>query len=429
MKDKGVCVEAFRILGGKSLNGELCVDSAKNALLPLLACSIMSQGEIIIKDCSKFVDVVHMVEILETLGVKKTFEGEDLHLDCRYADKFFVSEEQTKQVRSSIFMLGPLLARFKKARVAYPGGCNIGTRPIDLHLKGLRELNVKIEERHGYIYCDGSNMRSNQLHLDFPSVGTTENLMMACALLKGESKIHNAAKEPEVEDLQNFLNAMGAKVYGAGSSTITIVGVEKLHGCVYKPISDRIITGTYLIAAAMAGGKIKLTNVQSEHNLALLNKLFQAGCKIKQDKDTITLQMSRRPKSLSRVETMPYPGFPTDLQSQILTLQTISNGNSAIIENLFETRFKIYPELMKMGAEITIKDRMAIVNGVNKLYGATVVSPDLRGGASLVLAGLVAEGYTTVQDVHLVDRGYHKMEEKLQALGADIQRIGTKNEK
>ena len=421
-------MEAFRILGGKALSGEVKVPTAKNALLPLLACSVMCEERVCLKNCTHFLDVLNMIKILESLGVKAELQGEDLLLDCTEANKFFVGEEYTKRVRSSIFMLGPLLARFKRANVAYPGGCNIGTRPIDLHLKGLRDLNVKIEERHGYIICDGNNMRASNVHLDFPSVGATENLMMVCAKLNGKSRICNCAREPEIEDLQNFLNAMGAKVSGAGTSTITVIGVDNLHACEYQPIGDRIIAGTYMIAVAMAGGKITLSNVIYEHNLALINKLKEAGCRVEQRRgDKIEIQMNKRPKSI-KVETQPYPGFPTDLQSQILTLQTISQGTGVIVENLFETRFKIYTELIKMGADITIRDRMAIVNGVKKLYGASVVAPELRGGMSLVLAGLVAEGYTTVSDIEIIDRGYCNIEKDFTKLGADIKRLEIQEE-
>ena len=320
-------------------------------------------------------------------------------------------------------MLGPLIARFKHAKVAYPGGCNIGTRPIDLHIKGLQSLNVKIEEKHGYIFCDATNILSGEVHLDFPSVGATENIIMASVFSKGTTTIYNAAKEPEIEDLQNFINAMGGKVCGAGTSTITIEGVKKLHGITYTPIPDRIITGTYLIACAAASGKVCLTNTNPNHNTALISKLKQSGCKMQIKNDKITLEATHRQKSISKIETLPYPGFPTDLQSQILTLQTISKGTSVIIENLFETRFKIYTELTKMGADIIIKDRMALINGVKALYGANVTAPDLRSGAGLIIAGICAEGYTTINDIYHIDRGYLKIENDLNLLGANIKRL------
>ena len=416
-------MDSFYIKGGTPLNGCVSVPSAKNALLPILACSIMCNGTIQINKCSKFSDVENMIKILESLGASVGFQDETLIINSAVADKFCVLDEYTKKVRSSIFMLGPLLARFKFAKVAYPGGCNIGTRPIDLHIKGLEALNVKIVERHGYIYCNGENMKAAEVHLDFPSVGATENIIMASVFLNGTTKIYNAAKEPEIEDLQNFINAMGGCVSGAGTSTIEIKGVKKLHSVCYTPISDRIIAGTYLIACACAGGKVEINNTFCGFNTALIAKLKQSGCNIKIKSDNIIIEVGLRPKSISKIETMPYPGFPTDLQSQMLTLQTLSRGTSVIVENLFETRFKIYTELKKMGANIIVKDRMAFVSGVENLYGASVTAPDLRSGAGLVIAGVCAQGYTTINDVYHIDRGYLNIENDFNALGANIERI------
>lgn len=415
-------MDTFYIKGGNTLNGSVTIPSAKNALLPILAGSIMCDGLVFIKNCSKFSDVKYMIKILEELGAEASFDGNDLVINSAKATKFFVPEEYTKKVRSSVFMLGPLISRFGFAKVAYPGGCNIGTRPIDLHIKGLKALNVKIEEKHGYIYCDARNITSGEVHLDFPSVGATENIIMASVLVKGTTKIYNAAKEPEIEDLQNFINAMGGKVRGAGTSTIEIEGVKKLHDVCYTPISDRIISGTYLIACAATGGKIEINNANSVHNTALISKLKQSGCKVLVKGDKIILEASHKLKSIPKIETLPYPGFPTDLQSQMLTLQTISKGTSVIIENLFETRFKIYTELTKMGANIIIKDRTAIVKGVKNLFGASVTAPDLRSGAGLVIAGLCADGYTVINDIYHIDRGYLSIEEDLKKLGAEIKR-------
>ena len=367
-------------------------------------------------------DVIYMTKILESLGSRVVVESDALVIDTSMADKIVVKDEFTKKVRSSIFMLGPLLSRFKKAKVAYPGGCNIGNRPIDLHIKGLKSLNVKIEEKYGYIYCDGRNMKAGEVHLDFASVGATENIMMASVGLKGQTIIYNAAKEPEIEDLQNFLNCMGCKISGAGTSTIVINGVDKFVPCEYTPMTDRIVAGTYMLAGAMCGGDILLTGVKKEHNLALINKLKHTGISVKCKVNSIEVLSKGRPKSISMIDTQPYPGFPTDLQNQILAMQTVSRGTSIIIENLFESRFKICNELSRMGANITIKDRMAIVSGVQKLYGASVVASDLRGGAGLVLAGLVADGYTTIDDIYHIDRGYLSIEEDLCKLNAEIKR-------
>ena len=415
-------MENLYIKGGRELQGSLEIVSAKNALLPILAGSLISGKKVVVKKVALFSDVIYMTKILESLGSRVVVESDALVIDTSMADKIVVKDEFTKKVRSSIFMLGPLLSRFKKAKVAYPGGCNIGNRPIDLHIKGLKSLNVKIEEKYGYIYCDGRNMKAGEVHLDFASVGATENIMMASVGLKGQTIIYNAAKEPEIEDLQNFLNCMGCKISGAGTSTIVINGVDKFVPCEYTPMTDRIVAGTYMLAGAMCGGDILLTGVKKEHNLALINKLKHTGISVKCKVNSIEVLSKGRPKSISMIDTQPYPGFPTDLQNQILAMQTVSRGTSIIIENLFESRFKICNELSRMGANITIKDRMAIVSGVQKLYGASVVASDLRGGAGLVLAGLVADGYTTIDDIYHIDRGYLSIEEDLCKLNAEIKR-------
>ena len=418
-------MDQFYINGGRHLEGELELYSAKNALLPILAGAILCEEDVLIKNCCSFSDVIYMVKILENLGVKAEFSGNDLHLNLKDADNYKVTEEHTKKVRSSIFMLGSLLSRFKYAKVSYPGGCNIGTRPIDIHLKGLKTLNVKIEEVDGFINCDGTNMKSGIVVFDFPSVGATENIMMASVFLNGTTYIHNAAREPEIIDLQNFLNSMGAKVKGAGSYIIEIEGVEKFHYTEYKPISDRIVAGTYLIGAAITKGNITLKNTNPEHNGALIKLLKQIGCKISLKPSSITISNKKRLKNIKHLETRPYPGFATDLQNQFLALETIGKGTGFITENLYETRFKIIPELLKMGASITVKDRTAVVQGVERLYGANVTAPDLRSGAGLILAGLCAEGVTQVGDIENVERGYLNIETDLAKLNADIKRINS----
>lgn len=413
-------MDAFYITGGKQLQGNLEIYSAKNALLPILAGSIICEDEVTILNCCKFSDVLYMIKILESLGAEATFKQNNLHLNLQNANAYEIGEEYTKKVRSSIFMLGSLLSRFHFAKVAYPGGCNIGTRPIDLHLYGLKQLNVVITEEDGYIICDGTNMKSSDVHFTFPSVGATENVMMASVFLKGTTTITNAAKEPEIVDLQNFLNQMGANITGAGSSKITIQGVNKLHATVYKPISDRIVTGTYLMAGAITGGHITLTNTYPEHNAALLKLLKQMGCSITHKNNAITLSAKQKLKNIKLVETKPYPGFATDLQSPFLTLQTVGKGTGVVVENLYETRFKIVPELLKMGANITMRNQSAEVTGVNKLVAAKVTAPDLRSGAGLVLAGLCATGTTVLTEIENIERGYLHMDQDLQTLGADI---------
>lgn len=414
-------MDRFEIRGGKKLFGTLEIDSAKNAILPIIAGSILTEKEVVLSKVPHIVDVHKMLEIVREMGGYVEISGNSVVIKNDTISNCELPSDLSKELRSSIFMLGPLLAKYKRARVPFPGGCDIGSRPIDLHLGGLRDLGVVIDEEHGYINCDGSNMKGGFVHLDFPSVGATENLMMASVFLSGETTIHNAAKEPEIVDLQNFINSMGGRIQGAGTSTIKIEGVKSLSGAEYTPIPDRIITGTYLIAVAMTGGKVELDNTNFEHVYSLINKLRNSGCIIDYKNGKIKLESDKRLSSCS-FETQPYPGFPTDLQAQALALQTISDGTSIIVENLFETRFKHVPELLKMGAKIITRDRMAIVKGVPKLFGAEVNACDLRGGAALILAGLTAKGKTVVNHINYVDRGYQNFELGLSKLGAEIRR-------
>lgn len=413
----------LKIFGGEPMRGSLDIYGAKNSCLPLFAACILTNKPIVLKNVPLLNDVKNMGEILTSLGCRVKFKDGDVYIDSSDANSFFIPPSLAKEIRSSIFMLGSMLSRFKKAKISYPGGCDIGNRPIDLHIKGLRDLNVKIKERHGFIECDGSDMKAGVVHLDYPSVGATENIIMASVFNSGVTTIINPAKEPEIVDLANFLNQMGAKVYGAGSAVITIEGVRELRGVSYKPIGDRIVAGTYLIAGAMTGGDVELNGINPEFLYSLTTKLVESGCQVDLKNDKIHLKATARPKSAKLIETMPYPGFPTDLQAPMLALQTVCDGTSVITENLFESRFKHVAELKKMGAKITVKDRMAIVEGVPKLYGAEVFAEDLRGGASLVLAGLVADGYTEVNNVKHIDRGYYKIEDDLASLGAKIERI------
>lgn len=415
-------MQKFVICGGRKLNGTLKVETAKNAVLPIIAASILTDKEIVIKDIPHIIDVYKMFDILREMGGKVIVEGNDAIIDNSNIYNFEISQVLAKDIRSSIFMLGPLIAKYKRARVAYPGGCDIGSRPIDLHLFGLRELGVEIKEEYGFIDCFAKEIKPAIVHLDYPSVGATENIMMASVFTKGITTILNAAKEPEIVDLAKFINSIGGKIKGAGSSTIEIIGVNSLSGGEYLPISDRIIAGTYLIAGAMTGGKLTITNTNFEHVYLLINKLRNSGCIITLESDKIHLEANSRLQAVPSVETQPYPGFPTDLQAQIMAMQTISDGMCIITENLFETRFKHVPELLKLGAKITIRDRMAIIRGVSSLCGAEVNATDLRGGASLVLAGLVAKGTTVVNNVEYVDRGYFELENKLASLGAEIKR-------
>ncbi|MDE6667330.1 MAG: UDP-N-acetylglucosamine 1-carboxyvinyltransferase [Clostridia bacterium] len=418
-------MEKYIINGGNKLYGSVEVQSAKNSVLPILAASVLTDDRVKILKAPNITDLKNMAKILSKLGCKVVFEGEDLIIDSSFADCFEIPRELAHELRSSVFLLGSVISRFHTAKIAYPGGCDIGLRPVDLHLAGLKRLGVEIEEENGYIICKCEKLKGNEIMLDCPSVGATENLMLAAAKAEGTTVIKNAAREPEIEDLQRFLNCMGAKVRGAGTGTIIIEGVKSLHGCEFLPIPDRIEAGTFLIAAAMCGGEIELKHACAENISSLLHKLRENGCKIHLNNDKIFLENHRRPTSVKSVETQPYPGFPTDLQAQMTALCCICHGQSIITENLFETRFKYVPELRKMGADVTVINRNAFVRGVEKLCGATVVAHDLRGGAALVCAGLAAEGRSEVLDISHIDRGYGSFEYKLRSLGGDIVRVSV----
>ena len=413
------------IVGGNELNGRLKIPSAKNSLLPIIGASLLVDGVVKINNFSNFTDCMVMIRILENLGAKITFgDNRSLIIDSRDINAWTILSELAKELRSSFFTLGAILGRLKLAKVAYPGGCNIGARPVDIHLKAFRELGVSIVERHGYIYCNADRIKPSKIHLDYPSVGATENIIMASACLKGYTVITNCAKEPEIIDLQNFLNSCGADIKGAGTDTIKIKGVNRLlHSTEYTCIGDRIIAGTYAIATACCGGQVELHNINPRYLKSLIDVMKQANVRIDENDNGIRIVSDGKLKSVNKIETMPYPLFPTDLQSQMLVMQCVSSGSSLITENIFESRFKIVPELVKMGADITVKSNMAYVNGVNKLYGADVYASDLRAGAGLVIAGLIADGYTTVHNVNYIDRGYENIENDLSLLGASIKRI------
>lgn len=415
-------MEKYVINGGKKLSGSVKIESAKNSVLPLLAASVLTDEQVIIKDCPKIEDVVSMIKILNSLGVKTRFEEQNLIIDASNITSFSINEKLSKGLRSSIFMMGALLSRAKKARLYFPGGCDIGLRPIDLHLSALKELGVSVTEMNGEILCEADSVSGREVYLDYPSVGATENVMLTAVTAHGKTEIHNPAKEPEIIDLMKFLNSMGAKIYGAGTSTILIEGVKKLHGTEFKPMSDRIEAGTLLIAGAITGGEVQLTNCQAKNISSLLHKLCNNTCKISVKDDIIYMKSGALRKSFS-FSTGPYPFFPTDLQAQTMALLAVSEGVSVVTENVFEMRYKHVAELIKMGADLSVKGRTAIINGVKALNGATVTVHDLRGGAALVLAGLNAGGQTIVEDIKHIKRGYLDFDRKLCALGADIKII------
>lgn len=416
-------MDKFVIEGGNKLYGKVEIQGAKNTVLPLLAASILTDEIIKITGVPCISDVENMLRILAELGCKIKRLKDVVIIDSSNAVSHEIPARLTKELRSSVFMLGSVLTRFRKAKISYPGGCDIGLRPIDLHLSGLKRLGVEISEENGYINCIAERLTGADILLDFPSVGATENIILAAVKADGITIIRNAAKEPEIIDLQNFLNRMGAKIVGAGSATIMIKGVPSLCGVEYTPIGDRIEAGTFLIAGATCGGEIEINGVPIENIAALLQKLRENGCKIHTKNDKILLQSDGKLKAAPLVETSPFPGFPTDMQAQYSALASTAVGTTLVVENLFETRYKYAAELRRMGADITVRGRTAVIRGVEHLNGACVSASDLRGGAALVVAGLKAEGRTDVIDLSHIDRGYADFEYKLRCLGAKIRRI------
>ena len=418
-------MEAFVVEGGVALRGEARVDSAKNAVLPILAAAVLTPEEIVLHNVPDITDVGHMAAILTMLGCRVERSGRDMTVDCGGIHSWEMPDQLSKQIRSSIFLLGPILARFRKATVTFPGGCEIGLRPIDLHLSGLRQLGVEISEEGGLIHCDGRNMHAGEVHFDYPSVGATENVMMAAVLLPGTTVIHNPAREPEIADLQAFINAMGGKIRGAGTHYIAVEGVERLHGTAWTPMADRIVAGTLLAAAAITGGEITLTNAPESDMVAVTAKLREMGCRLEERPGWIHLRAPKRLTAFAQLQTQPHPGFPTDMQVQMLALLSTAEGMGVITENVFENRFTHAGDLNRMGAHILCTGRTAVVRGVPELYGARVTARDLRGGAALVLAGLRARGETLVDHAELIDRGYDHLERQLSRLGGKVRRVSA----
>ena len=376
-------MEAFVVRGGRKLEGTMRVDGAKNAALPILAASVLTEETVVLQGVPMISDVRKMTDILTMLGCRIRRGGHTLTLDAGGLNRTEMPDALSKQIRSSIFLLGPILSRFRQATVTYPGGCEIGLRPIDLHLSGLRSLGVTIHEEGGVIHCDGGNMHSGEVHLDYPSVGATENILMAAALARGTTRIENAAKEPEIADLCDFLTQMGAHISGGGTSTILIEGRETLHGCRYRPIPDRIEAGTLLCAAAMTEGSVLLRGVRPEHMRAVLYKLGESGVTLRES--AAGLRLSGRATQPLQVRTLAYPGFPTDMQAPMMALALSLRGTSVFLETIFENRFMHAREMVRMGASIRIEDRIALVSGGHPLGGTSVTSTDLRGGGTGVV--------------------------------------------
>lgn len=413
-------MDALKINGGNRLEGEITIQGAKNAVLPVLAGAVLNKGSTVLYNCPKISDVESMINILMEIGCCVHWEGNALIINAKNIMTCVIPENFVREMRSSIILLGSVLGRLNNVIISFPGGCSIGTRPIDLHLKALRQMNVEIIEKHGFIKCKTNKIIGCEVNLDYPSVGATENIMLAAVQSEGVTKINNAAKEPEIVDLQNFLNAMGAKVSGAGTDEILIKGVKKLHDVEYTIIPDRIVAGTYLVADAMASGSIVLKNTINSHLNAITAKLREMGCHIKEYDKAISISAPEKLYSIDIIRTQPYPGFPTDMQSQIMSALSVAEGTSILSETIFEARFKHVNELQKMGANIIIDGRTAIIKGIRRLNGAEVYAKDLRGGAALILAGLNADGITYVNDIEHVLRGYEDIVRDLKQIGADI---------
>lgn len=410
----------YVIEGGKRLEGELQIGGSKNAVLPIIAATLLNEEITYLENCPKILDVKIMIEILRELGCKVEWQGKTLVIDTTTLQNYDINDTLVKKMRSSIILLGALMGRCGEARIGEPGGCQLGARPIDLHLDALKKMNVTITENDGIISCKASHLRGAEINLKFPSVGATENIMLAATRCEGRTIIYNPAMEPEIVDLQNFLVACGAKIKGAGTSRIIIDGVKKLNGVHYRVIPDRIIAGTYLVAAAITRGDIILNHIEKSHLDAVTKQLEKMGCRIINEGHRLIMVAPKQLKSIN-ITTQPYPGFPTDMQSQMMALLCTCDETAFIKENLFEARFKIADELVKMGAEIKVEDCMATIRGRHKLKGCPVIATDLRGGAALVLAGLAAEGCTTIKNIEHIKRGYENIVEDLSALGAHIQ--------
>ena len=409
----------YIIEGGKKLEGTTYVSGSKNASLPIMAATILNTGTTKLYNIPQIRDTKITQEILRFLGCKVKKSSEKIEINAKNINKKEIPENLMHQMRSTVILAGALIGRFKEARFSYPGGCDIGARPIDLHLESFKKMGINIEEEAGFIICKCDKIIGANIDLDFPSVGATENIILAAVLAEGVTKISNAAMEPEIVDLANCLNKMGAKIEGAGTNIIQITGVKKLKDISYQVMPDRIEAGTLLCMVAATGGKITLNHISPEHISPVLNKLRECGCKIDEQKDIVYLEAPKKLKSVD-IKTMPYPGFPTDMQSVFSSMLVTAKGSSMIIENIFENRYRFIPELKRMGAKANIEGKTAVITGVKKLSGTTVKSPDLRGGAALVLAGLIAKGKTEVTDIEYILRGYEKLDEKLRSLGANI---------
>lgn len=418
-------MEKIIVRGGRRLSGEVAISSAKNSVLPIIAATILCPEKITIKRIPMLEDVQVICNLLSELNCQIDISklNNELEINTRHLNTLNGNSELIRKMRASFLIMGPMLARFGYCKISLPGGCNIGSRPIDLHLKGFKALGAEINIGHGYVEAKAKKLIGNRIYLDFPSVGATENIIMAASIANGVTIIENAAEEPEIWDLANFLNSMGANIKGAGTGKIVIEGVNNLKGITYSPIYDRIESGTFMVAAAITNSIITINGVNEEHVRPLIEKLKECGVSFKQKKDDVLIVDGRGSKKAVDIKTLPYPGFPTDMQPQMMSLLSLVEGLSIVTETVFENRFMHVAELNRMGANIKIDGRTAIIDGVNKLTGCEVKATDLRAGAAMILAGLVAEGETSIGDVYHIDRGYANVEEKFRTLGADIIRV------
>ena len=427
--DRGVIMEQYIIKGGKPLQGDVSIGGAKNAALGILAAAIMTDETVTIDNLPDVRDINVLLQAMEGIGAKiERVNRHTVKINGSNISSVSIDYEFIRKIRASYYLLGALLGKYNKAQVALPGGCNIGSRPIDQHIKGFKALGAEVKIEQGMIDASAEKLTANHIYLDVVSVGATINIMMAACMAEGKSIIENAAKEPHIVDVANFLNSMGANIKGAGTDVIRIKGVPSLHGSEYSIIPDQIEAGTFMVAAAATKGDVLIKNVIPKHLEAISAKLIEIGATVEEYDDAVRVIGTKRLGS-THVKTLPYPGFPTDMQPQIATLLALSEGTSIVTESIFENRFKYVDELARMGAQMVVEGNTAIITGVEGFTGAAVSAPDLRAGAALVIAGLVGEGITTVDQIHYIQRGYERFEEKLKALGAVMERADVEDEK
>lgn len=421
-------MEQYAIRGGNPLVGEVEIGGAKNAALAILAAAVMTDEPVIIENVPDLRDTMAMLQAMESIGIQvERLDRHTVKITGASLKNFVIEDDSIKKIRGSYYFLGALLGKYRKAEVALPGGCNIGLRPIDQHIKGFRALGADVRIEHGLIITEAGQLKGNHIYLDVVSVGATINIMMAAAMADGQTIIENAAKEPHVVDVANFLNSMGANIKGAGTDVIRIKGVSKLHSTEYAIIPDQIEAGTFMFAAAVTKGDVTVKNVIPKHLESISAKLTEIGCEVEESDDAVRV-VAAKPLTHTHVKTLPYPGFPTDMQPQITVALGLSRGTSIVTESIFENRFKYVDELTRMGASIKVEGNTAIIDGVNKYTGASITAPDLRAGAALVTAALAAEGVSIIDDIKFIERGYEDFPQKLQSLGAQIEKVSTERE-